>query len=435
MKKLTTILACVFVLALAVPVLAQEEEATSPFLGGLTSMEYDFNHFVQDLAAGSTTEKFDDDLDTTFTGSIGEISVWFDLEISDGTAGGDKAPQGSWSDVVGGYGGKWTPEAMADSEFFLQVGDVGTGFGKNVNNDDSPWGSIEAGWKMGEVSVTLGYGRVGEWNTDDDVQGDSHLARGQVKVPLGESGFTVGAYLAMYAASDAVLREATDPSITDIQLVDPVASTYEITYALPVSEVLGDRSAFLGSLHLSGNAGGASVFAETGFAAGTEDYVAENAAVERDLSGFYALGGADFTVGQMTVGIEAGFGTGDDTGTSDENEGFLGFNNDFGFDEIIEDELASDGLSNKIYGKLKASLSPSEKISLDAAVSYVAPVEDVEGANGTVDTYGFEFNGTMKYKLADNLTYKIMGAVASLEEDWQGESSAFQFQNALTFSF
>jgi hypothetical protein len=395
-KRIAVLL--VGLLFVAAPAVAQDD-----FTFELSQMRYRFNHFVQDLAVGDTCEFFDDDFDTKFTFKKGEIQTYFELEISDNTMGDDKLANATWDDVLGAYGAKWTPESMADSAFSLQVGDFGTGFGKNVNNDDSPRGSMEVSWKMGEVSMVLGYGRVGEWNTDDDIEGDSHLARGQVKVPLGESGFEIGTYLAMYAASDAVLRAASGPSITDIQLIDPATSTYEITYALPTTRVLGDRSVFLGSVSLAGNAGGANVFAEAGFAAGTEDYVADNAAVERDLSGFYALGGADFSFGQMTIGIEAGFGTGDDAGTSDENEGFLGFNNDFGLGEIIEDELAG-GLGNKIYGKLTANLSPTEKMSLNAQAIYVAAPEEFAGVDGKmVDTYGFEFNSTMTYKMADYL--------------------------------
>ncbi len=427
MKKLTVLLACL-ALALAAPVFAQEE-ATSPFLAGVTSMEYDFNHFVEDAGAGATSEYFDDDLDAKFTASAGEIEVWFEIEVSDGTAGGDLAPQASWADAVGGYGGKWTPESMADNGFFLQVGDLGTGFGKNVNNDDSPWGSIETGFTMGNMSGVLGYGRDYEGFSNDDVEGDGHLARGQVNMSLGESGFSLGAYTALYAASDLILQ-----GYAEVEDVDYTTGTVDL---IVTPEVTGGYNVFLGSVNLSGAAGGADIFAEVGFASGTIDVTDEvnNVSAEDDVSGFYALGGASIAMGSLTLGVEGGFGSGDDPGTANENEGFLAFNNDFGFDEIIEDEILGDGLSNKIYAKLSVGASPSEKVSVDGAVSYVAPVEDVAGANGTVDAYGFEVNGTMKYKLSDSLTYKLMGAFASLEEDWTGESSAFQMQNALTFSF
>jgi hypothetical protein len=422
-KKLLVLL--VGVLFVAAPAMAQEDE----FSFELSQMRYRFNHFVQDLAVGETCEFFDDDFDTKFTFKKGEVQTYFELEIADSAMGDDKLANATWDDVLGAYGAKWTPESMADSAFSLQVGDFGTGFGKNVNNDDSPRGSMEVSWKMGEVSVVLGYGRVYEGFTNDDVEGDGHLVRGQVDVPLGESGFSVGAYAAMYAANDIILQ-----GYAEVEDIDYTTGTVTV---LVTPEVTGGYNAFLGSLEMAGSVSSAEVYAETGFAAGSLDIVDEvlDVAAEGDLSGFYGLGGAKFSLGQVTLGIEAGFGTGDDPDTGDEDEGFLGFNNDFGLGEIIEDELAG-GLSNKLYGKLSADLSPTEKISLNVQAIYVKPVEDVEGANGTmVDTYGFEFNSTMTYKLADYLNYVLMGAVASLEEDWLGESSAFQMMNRLQFNF
>jgi hypothetical protein len=414
------LLACVLVVALAVPVFAQEEEEGLKF--AWSQMRYRFNHFFDDLAVGETSEYFDDDFDTKFSFSKGELEVWFEFEIADNTMGSDTAqPDGDYNNVLGGYGGKWTPESMADNGFFLQVGDLGTGFGKNVNNDDSPRGSIEVGFDAGPASIVLGYGRVYEGFTLDDFEGDEHLARGQFSMPLGESGFNIGAYVAMYSASDIIL-------LAEVEATDTVVT---ITPA-----VTGGYSAFLGSVEFSGTVGSIDVYSEAGFAAGSVDVANEitRATAEQDLSGFYALGGASFAMGSLTLGVEAGFGTGDDPDTDDEDEGFLGFNNDFGFDMIIEDDLTGDGLSNKMYAKLTVGLSPTEKMDVEGHLIYVAPVEDVAGVDGkTVDSYGIEVNSAVTYKLADSLSYILEGAFASLEEDWLGESSAFQFMNRLEF--
>ncbi|PID58331.1 hypothetical protein CSB45_04495 [candidate division KSB3 bacterium] len=419
MKRFTIAVVSVLAVLMALPVMAQDEDEMSPLSGGLTFARYRFDYDVRDLAAGSTSEFFEDDFDTTFTFKKGEIELWFEIEFADNVMGDDNATQNSYSDAFKGYGAKWTPESLSDSEFFLQVGDLGTGFGKNVNNDDSPRGSIEVGFTSGTASFVLGYGRTYEGNTDDDAEGDGNLIRGQVSMPLGESGFTVGTYLAGYFASDIIIQEAEEGDST---AVPPVAA---------VPEIKGDSTVFLGSLNLSGTAGSFDVFAETGFASGTDDTVSG----EIDLSGFYLLGGFSMPVGTMTLGVETGFGTGNDPDTSD-NEGFLGVNNDFGIDMIIEDALTDDGLSNKMYAKLSLSASPTEKMGLDTNFVYVAPVEDVDGVNGTtVDSYGFEVNGSMNYKLADNLKYILEVAFASLEEDWLGESSAYKTMNRLEFKF
>jgi hypothetical protein len=423
MKRIT--LACVLVLALAVPAMAQDDDWSLE----IGQMRYRFNHFMQDLGTGDTSEYLDDDFDTKFVFKKGEIETYFELEIADSNMGEDQDPNTDWNSVLGNYGGKWTPESLADNGFSLEVGDLGTGFGRNVNNDDSPRGSIEVAWTAGTIDLVLGYGKVYEGFSNDDLEGDIHLVRGQIHMPLGESGFSIGAYGAMYTGSDIILQ-----AYAEVEEID--YSTGTVTVAV-TPEVTGELSAFLGSIEMSGAASGLELYAEAGFATGSEEIVDEvtDTAVEGDLSGFYALGGANFSAGQLSVGVEAGFGSGDDDAADLDNEAFLGYNNDFGFDEIIEDEIADDGLANKIYAKVSVGLSPTEKMSVTGEAIYVAPVEEVAGVNGDVDTYGFEVDGIMVYQLADYLTYKLVGAFASLEEDWQGESSAFQVMNRLEFLF
>jgi hypothetical protein len=426
MKKF--VLACVLVLALAVPAMAQEDDWS--FEIGL--MRYRFDHEVSSYFGGDlgdSQEYMDDDFDTQWVFKKGDITLSWELELSDNNMGDDYVAQASWDDTLGAYSGKWTPESMADNGFRLEVGDFGTGFGKNVNNDDSPRGSIEVGWTVGTIDLVLGYGKVYEGFTNDDLEGDEHLLRGQIHMPLGESGFSIGAYGAMYTGSDLILQ-----AYAEVEEVD--YSTGTVTVAV-TPEVTGELSAFLGSIEMSGAMSGFELYAEAGFATGSAEVVDEvsDVAVEGDLSGFYALGGMNFAAGQLSVGVEAGFGSGDDDAADLDNEAFLGFNNDFGFDDIIEDELADDGLSNKIYAKVSVGLSPTEKMSVEGAAIYVAPVEEVAGVNGNVDSYGFEIDGSMSYKLADYLTYSLTGAFASLEEDWVGEDSAYQLVNRLEFLF
>lgn len=441
MKKVTILLACLLTVALAIPAFAVHEESdqnlklddATGFYFELSQIRYRFNHYFQAIeGTDDSAEYLDDDFDTKFTFARGDITAYFELEIADNTMGDDTAqPDGSWNEVLGAYGGKWTPESLADSGFSLEVGDFGTGFGKNVNNDDSPRGSLEVAFDAASASIVLGYGRVGEWGTTDDVEGDSHLVRGQVNVPLGESGFSVGAYVAMYSGSDTVIQEAADASLGTL---DPVGQTVEVIPSVP--QVLGDVSVFLGSVNFSGAVGGADIFAEAGFATGTQDSAVDDAAVEGDLSGFYALGGANFAVGQITLGVEAAFGSGDDPGTADENEGFLGVNNDFGYDLVLEDNLEANGLTNKIYGKLIAKLSPTEKVTLEGDLIYTVAVEDfVSPHTGeTADTYGFEVDVKVDYVIADYLTYVLNAGFLSPDESYIDETQ-YSVMNRLEFSF
>jgi hypothetical protein len=179
------------------------------------------------------------------------------------------------------------------------------------------------------------------------------------------------------------------------------------------------------------------IYSELGFATGTDDALADGAqdATEIDLSGFYAMGGANVPVGQVTLGIEAGFGTGDDDPADDKDEGFTAINSDFWLGQIMHDEElitrtngAGGGLSNIIYGLLTADMSPTEKLDLSAGFLYLKPVEEV----GEAENYGLELYGSASYALADSVKYNFYWGVAIPDEDFIDES-LYQVTNRLEF--
>ncbi len=394
-------------LLLATPVFAAYVDDNDSIKFNMQRLRYRFQYLIEsDYGTEDSKEYFDDDFDTTWSFSKGELELWFEIEIADSNMGDDKAPNTDWDSVLGNYGGKWRPESLADSEFTLQVGDFGTGFGKMINNDDSPRGSVGVSWKMGDVAMVVEYGRRSEGETNDDVEGDEHLIRGQVHMPLGESGFNLGAYAALYTGSDLVFAE----------------------------EVTGDRNAFLGAVEFSGKVSNLDLYSEAGFATGKSDETGE----EVDLSGFYIMGGTSVGVGQITLGIEGGFATGDEDGWADgKDEGFTAINSDFWLGQVLHDEsliLRSNGkdggLSNIIYGQVTAGMKPTDKLSLDAGLIYLKPVEEVGGA----DTYGTEIFGTIAYQLADSLAYKLYWGYAIPDDDFI-EDNQYQLHNRLEFNF
>jgi hypothetical protein len=412
MKRFTVVLTCVFIVALAMPAFAAHLDDDEQWRFNVNQVRYRFDHEIASVGTtDDSSEYMDDDFDTTWTFNKGDIEVFFELEIADSNLGDDVDPQPDWASVLGAYSAKWTPESMAEREFRLEVGDFGTGFGKYINNDDSPHGSIEVGWKMGEMSMVLGYGRVYEGDTNDDAEGDEHLIRGQVSMPLGESGFSLGAYVAAYLGADLVFEEAADE--------------------LPA--VMGDRNVFLGAVEFSGTVSSLDIYSEVGFATGKEG----PSDAEIDLSGFYAMGGASFALGQVTLGVEGGFASGDDDPTDDEDTGFTAVNSDFWLGQILHDEElivrtngSGGGLSNLIYAQATADVSPSEKLDVSAGAIYLAPVEEVGGA----DSYGFEFFGSTSYQLAEMLKYNFYFGYAVPNEDFL-EDNKYQFTNRLEFAF
>ena len=419
---------------LAAPVMAAHLDDDENWRFNVDFLRYRFDWEVaSDFGTEDSQEYFDDDFDTTWRFNKGDIELYFELEIADSNMGDDVLANAAWDDVLGAYGAKWMPESMADSAFTLQVGDFGTGFGKAINNDDSPRGSVGVSWKMGDVAMVLEYGRRYEGCTNDDECGDAHLFRGQVHMPIGEN-FNVGAYGAFYNAADQELVGEIEVPGSDVV----------------IAAALGDESIFLGAVEMSGSVGGASIYSEIGFAAGSRDagvagafdeatgqIIAVSSTNDVDLSGFYAMGGASFDMGQVTLGVEAGFSPGDDNPNDDKQEDFTAVNTDFWIGQILHDEglivnsVGKDGgISNLLYAQVTAGLSPTEKMGMNAGLVYLKPAEEVGG----VDTYGVELFGDVSYKLSDNLKYVFYWGYAIPDEDFI-EDNQYQFTNRLEFKF
>jgi hypothetical protein len=173
---------------------------------------------------------------------------------------------------------------------------------------------------------------------------------------------------------------------------------------------------------------GVDVFTEVGFA-GTGEQTEETVTDDMRVANFYALGGAKYTVGQVTLGVEAGFENGD-TPIDELAENFSGFENDFEFDRILEDGIPGDEFQNKLYAKLSAHMNPTRKIRVEGAFSCIKPVED----GGKTSPYGFEINGTFYYSLADYIKYLVKAGVASSEDDFI-EDTQYKVMNKLEFRF
>ncbi len=75
-------------------------------------------------------------------------------------------------------------------------------------------------------------------------------------------------------------------------------------------------------------------------------------------------------------------------------------------------------------------MKPTDKLSLDAGLIYLKPVEEVGGA-------GYLWNrnfGTIAYQLADSLVYKLYWGYAIPDDDFI-EDNQYQFHNRLEFNF
>jgi len=410
MKKLFACLVGIALIISAVPVFAGEKENLSSFQGGLTYIRYRLNHESLPVRETESLEEFmEEDSDTTtFTlenGEIDEIDAYFELAVPDFTLDDIYNVQYNYTETVS--------------------------------------------WDIGDAAVALDYNRIHKGNMNDHLLDDEHLIRGKLNVPLGESGFSLGAYLAMYTASDEGFYEIFIESPetqgifqTNIAETPGVHSAAQAAFAgnpadqdetmnarAPASKVLSSRKAVLGAVNFSGAVKGVAVFTEVGFASETGEHAENTMIDEINLANFYALGGAKYPLGQITLGVEAGF---ENSGESIDNlaDDFPGFENNFWFDSVIEEDIPGDELTNKLYAKVSASMQPAKKISVEGAFSCVKPVETL----GETGTYGFEVNGAFYYSLANYVKYILKAGVASSLED-SVEDSQYKLMNRLEFKF
>jgi hypothetical protein len=444
MKALKILLICGLVLGFAVPGFAAYVDDDEDWRFNITFLRYRFNWQLQSaFGTGDFSELMDDDFDTTWTFNKGDITAYFELEISDNTMGDDNVAQASYDDALGAFGGRWMPSGMADRELRLEFGDFGTGYGLRINNDDSPRGSVEVAWKAGAGNWVLGYGKTYEGDTNDDIEGDGHLIRGQVAYPLGESGMMMGAYLAFYLQDNVDVVAATEATVQP----DPTDPTLPPVVIPPQPRVQGDQNVFLGSANLSGSLATFDFFSELGFSTGSRDEGIDSdgdgisdSTFSRDLSGFYITGGANFGAGNWTLGVEAGYAPGEFK--DEEDTGFVGFNEDYGIGEILHDEgliKNSDGvntsLSNLIFAQLTGSTSFNKWDFFIGGV-YFAPVETITSSytGKEADQYGFEIYGNLVYHLTDYLSYTAFYGIAFPDSSFIADTQ-YQLVNRMEFLF
>jgi hypothetical protein len=444
MKKLTTVLAVFLVLALAVPAFAEGEDELSI---KLTRLRNRLDYLIQtpDGSSDDTQEFFEDDVDIRILVTKGELSAELQFEAADTTFASDYDNQDSTSNSASSrdvnrwlemYYFAWKPKALEEKKFQFKVGawdasvfQTPNGYLWGINSyppSDSMQGSFRGAFEvtmtLGKADTLLEYRRLLEGDRADDVEGDEHLLRGWSWLPIGESGFSVGVYGAAIIGSDLIFEDAVPATDTD-----------------PGSPaVMGDRTAFQGSLAFEGTVSKATIYGETGFASGKE----ETDVGDADLSGFFFVGGASVPVGKVTLGIEGGYGTGDDDATDNEDSSWMGPSSDYWVPGWMHDMSpngavngGSGGVSNLmfVYGSVSTSLN--DKTGLDFWVSYMKPVEKIVSpfTEKEVDTYGIDFAGQFSYKLASNLMYYFNIWYALPNEDFI-DGSRYIFRNRLQFA-
>jgi hypothetical protein len=461
MKKMCV---CVCILVLfpgmcVVPVLALEQENSNLFQNELTYIRYRLNRLNRNACPIWDAERIEGflkhDADTTtFTlehDEIDRIDAYVEIGDLNFTLGDvDNVPHNS-ADAVEVFETFWNPASPTERTICVNIQDMydNSQVG-NKSNDISSYNLPETSWNIDDIALVLDYDNIHEDRTGDEqyLRGE-HLMRGKMNMPLGESGFSLGAYLAMYTADDRSVYEqgidnSTSQRIVPIPILEipeeaggiaqttfvgsPSNQSKPMTTSAPVLQGINPRRAVAGAVNFSGVVRRFDVFTEVGLV-GTGEQTVDTVAEDMRVANFYALGGAQYNVGRVTLGVEAGFENGDEP-IDEFTDNFSGFENDFEFDRLLEDDIPGDAFHNKLYAKLSAHMNPTEKIRIEGAFSCVKPVED----GGKMGPYGIEVNGTFYYSLADYITCLIKAGVTSSEDD-SIEDSQYKVINKLEFRF
>ena len=406
---------------------AQDMESSGPFQRGNTYIRY---RLTPDALSSQDLNTLTASEDITLTinrQDIDTIDAYFDL-----------APERRLHNLTPGaetphlFEAKWTPEIPPHQRTFsLRATDTA-----------SSLNTLVAWWKIGKIALTLGYDRFHPSTTSFDLSDDlaNRLLHGQLRLPLGESGFSLGASLGMYASSAFKWAKHTfDPRRFDLEnLFDGTGASAHTAYAASGTQAddlsastmtVGPQQAVVGTMHVTGAVKGIDVFTKVGFASGTQDQRSEIMTDELPVANFYALGGAKYRIGQVTLGLEAGFENGTDLIEEDSSDS-LGFENDFLIDTLLESDAVSEhSPDNTAYAALSAAMNPTEQMTVEGAFRYIQPFHDGK----TTDIYGFEVDGAFRYSLTNYLKCLVKAGMATLNDSW--ENSQYKVINQIELTY
>ncbi|MHC4183671.1 MAG: alginate export family protein [Planctomycetota bacterium] len=182
--------------------------------------------------------------------------------------------------------------------------------------------------------------------------------------------------------------------------------------------------------------------AQTGEAKGTSAF-----GTDVDFNGLAFLIGADYEIADIRLSGEVVYGSGDDTGTTDEVEMFVNaIDNTQHYTYVYEYRSRAatgaklTGIANTLYYNVGVFAKPTPDVSVSADVYYLQAVEDVALNGASPDDYlGWEIDGKMAYEIDKNLTYYVEGGILFPGDAYDlpdGDAdNAYAIRNGLILSF
>jgi hypothetical protein len=176
-------------------------------------------------------------------------------------------------------------------------------------------------------------------------------------------------------------------------------------------------------------------------------------AIALDLSGYYVTGGANLGLGRWTLGVEAGYGSGDATSNSSKQPKFSGLSDSSEFIGQVQAENSASGSAPQnpqssavtsfsedpfklFYFQGTADRNVTNKLGVKlGAICFAVPEQFVaDFAGKDVRDYGFELFGDINYQFAKSIKYSLYMDYALTDERFE-EENIYQILNRVEFNF
>ncbi len=176
--------------------------------------------------------------------------------------------------------------------------------------------------------------------------------------------------------------------------------------------------------------------------------LAEGSTAELDVKGMAFLIGADYKLNDTTLGLEIGYGSGDDDATDDEFGTFItslssgvpypGFI--YGPRVKTAAGATNTGIANTTYVKASVTHPVTSDLTAKADLLWLSASEDVALNGGTADSdLGIEIDGKVTYKLARNLNYWVEGGYLIVGDAYNNAAGnaddAYAIRHGIQLSF
>jgi len=151
-------------------------------------------------------------------------------------------------------------------------------------------------------------------------------------------------------------------------------------------------------------------------------------ATNYSASGWCFRAEAGMAAGPANVGVILGYGTGDDTSTANDGEGFVNFLADVKYETLIVGYAAAvpgqtidSRLSNMLLIQANGAMKLNDDISVSATLTYMSLNETDKWSNGVEkeSDIGLELDAFMTYKLGNGLSYGIEFGYLMAGDAWQ----------------